>query len=181
MIISQRVAYTCWARVKFERWWSHSLNDSSQLRASIDPWSRSTTRRIFFQSSCIIHETTPVSLFLPFPPQTFFHQSCHASLYDFPLYSTSSFSLSLSFLVDLVLYPRSFFWAEYAPIPRQIYTKRRVITGVSISLFIPFHWERIEIKTHACAPPPLWCVVTSFKWLNCKRPKAWRIAVIFGD
>lgn len=180
MIISQRVAYTCWARVKFEHWWSHSLNDSSQLRASIDPWSRSTTRRIFFQSSCIIHETTPVSLFLPFPPQTFFHQSCHRFSLWFP-FLLHLFFLSLFFLIDLVLYPRSFFWAEYAPIPRQIYTKRRVITGVSISLFIPFHWERIEIKTHACAPPPLWCVVTSFKWLNCKRPKAWRIAVIFGD
>lgn len=179
MIISQRVAYTCWARVKFERWWSHSLNDSSQLRASIDPWSRSTTRRIFFQSSCIIHETTPVSLFLPFPPQTFFHQSCHRFSLWFP-FLLHLFFLSLFFLVDLVLYPRSFFWAEYAPIPRQIYTKRRVITGVSISLFIPFHWERIEIKTHACAPPPLWCVVTSFKWLNCKRPFL-ETVVIFGD
>lgn len=179
MIISQRVAYTCWARVKFERWWSHSLNDSSQLRASIDPWSRSTTRRIFFQSSCIIHETTPVSLFLPFPPQTFFHQSCHRFSLWFP-FLLHLFFLSLFFLIDLVLYPRSFFWAEYAPIPRQIYTKLRVITGVSISLFIPFHWERIEIKTHACAPPPLWCVVTSFKWLNCKRPFL-ETVVIFGD
>lgn len=99
MIISQRVAYTCWARVKFERWWSHSLNDSSQLRASIDPWSRSTTRRIFFQSSCIIHETTPVSLFLPFPPQTFFHQSCHRFSLWFP-------SLLHLFFLSLSLFSR---------------------------------------------------------------------------
>lgn len=61
------------------------------------PWSRSTTRRIFFESSVIHLAKAPLPLPFRFPTPTFFHQSCHA--YTFSLWFPSlhhSFFLSLS-------------------------------------------------------------------------------------
>lgn len=103
------------------------------------PWSRSTTRRIFFESSrnslgkSTSPSSFPVSYSNIFPPEL----PRLYLLFMISLFTPFLLSLSLSLFSLILSFILAHFFAEYAPIPGQIYTKRRVITGAR--LYLPFY------------------------------------------